>query len=164
MGTASYIVGYIEEAWPGLAGCGDADQIAKLKGAAATIARHNEATLNSLPQEDEYPPLCRDMFSWAPSNAIMITYKNRLIHFAAALKEIDPEIRTWLDKIDALLRTLYWESAYARIETAYIGTREFTWQVATEWMENMCKGDVSPITTWKFESTMAAEQLESLRE
>ncbi|MCR9202868.1 MAG: hypothetical protein NXI04_29840 [Planctomycetaceae bacterium] len=131
MGTASYIVGYIEEAWPGLAGGGDPDQITKLKDAAATIARHNETTLNSLPKEDEYPPLCRGMFSWASSDAIMITYKNRLIHFAAAMKEIDPETRTWLDKIDALLRKLYWESAYIRIETAYIGTHEFTWQVST---------------------------------
>ena len=164
MGVASYIVGYIEEAWPGVAAGGDPRVMEKLTAAADLIARHNEATLKSLPEHDEFPPLCRPMFSWAPSHAPMITYKNRLIHFAASMKQIDSSTRTWLDKVDSLLKTLYWESAYVRVQTAYMGTYEFTWQVPFEWIEMTCKGEVQPITTWRFSSNMEQQELESLRE
>lgn len=163
MGVASYIVGYIEEAWPGVAAGGDPRMMEKLTAAADSIARHNEATLEALPKHDRFPPLCRDMFSWAPSDVPMIRYKNRLLHFAASMKQIDSSMRTWLDKVESLLKTLYWESAYVRIQTAYMGTCEFAWQVPSEWLESTCKGDVKPIAAWQFSSTMEPEELESLR-
>lgn len=164
MGTASYIVGYIEEAWPGLAGGGDPAQIEKLKRTADEISCHNESVLSGLPKQDSFPPLCCDLFSWAPSDTPMIAYRNRLIHFAASMKQVDPSIRTWLDKVEALLLRLYWESAYIRIQTAYIGTYEFTWQVPFEWLEKTCKGQLSPIECWTFETNMDLTELESLRE
>ncbi len=53
------------------------------------IPRHNEVALEVLPEEDEFPPLCRPMFGWPTAGAAMITYRSRLIHLAASMKEVD---------------------------------------------------------------------------
>jgi hypothetical protein len=164
MGVSSFLIGYIEEAWPGVAAGGDEAVLAHLEEAHRTLGRHNDAALQALPEQDEFPPLCRSMFGWPPAGAAMITYRNRLIHFAASMKEVDWYLRDWLDKFEALLRRLYWESAYARVETAYLGPHEFRWRPASEWVESLCKGRLTPIEKWSFTSTMDARALDRLRE
>lgn len=163
MGVQSRLVGYVEEAWPGVAAGGDPTLMQHLHDTAREIGRHNEAVLEGLPSEDDWPPLCRPMFGWAPANAPMIAYKNRLIHLAASLKEMDWELRDWLDKFEGLLRRLYWESAFVRFEGAYLGVSEFTWRPARPWVEGLCRGRLAPITEWAFTSTMPAEDLAQLR-
>ena len=164
MGVQSRLIGYIEEAWPGASANGDVKQMQKLRDTDCEIIRHNETVLNELPIEDKWPPLCRHMFGWAPTKTPMIIYKNRLIHFAASLKEMDWALRDWLDKFELLLRQLYWESAFVRFEGAYLGDFEFTWLPNRSWVEQLCDAKLSPITEWSFSSTMPLDDLAGLRE
>ncbi len=164
MGVRSVLLGYIREAWPGEAGGGDPDVLAHLRQTHLRIVQHNEAVLQGLPEEDEFPPLCRPMFGWPPADAFMIVYKYRLLHLAASLKEVDWYLRDWLDKFEHLLRELYWESAYIRVETAYLGTHEFTWRPTPQWVEKLCKGELRSIQQWSFSSSMEASELDKLRE
>ena len=164
MGVQSRLVGYIKEAWPGAAAGGDAALMQHLVDTDRAISRHNERVLGSLSETDFWPPLCRPMFAWAPTDASMIVYKNRLIHLAASLKEMDWALRDWLDKFEALLRRLYWESAYIRFEAAYLGVHEFTWRPTQAWVEQLCRGQLSPIAEWSFSSTMPTGDLADLRE
>jgi hypothetical protein len=164
MGVQSKLVGYIEEAWPGLAAGGNQILMDHLIATDQQISRHNENVLGTLPEVDEWPPLCRPMFAWAPVKTPMIVYKNRLIHFAASLKEMDWELRDWLDKFEALLRRLYWESAHIRFEAAYLGVHEFTYRPTDGWVQELCQGRVTPIADWSFSSTLPPEDLANLRE
>jgi hypothetical protein len=164
MGVRSSLIGYVEEAWPGEAAGGDPTILAHLQETARIIARHNEAALEALPEHDEFPPLCRPMFGWPPAGAAMITYTHRLIHLAASMKELDWYLRDWLDKFEGLLRRLYWESAFVRVETAYLGTHEFSWRPTRKWVECLCEGRLSPIKEWAFRSTMESSELDGLRE
>ena len=164
MGTATRLVGYIEEAWPGLAAGGDAARMEELLEADRRIGRHNESVLEALGVEDTWPPLCRPMFGWAPAEAPMITYRNRLIHLGASLKDLDWSARDWLDKFESLLCRLYWESAYIRCEFGYLGTHEFQWRPPESWVKELCQARLAPIQEWSFESTLPASELEQLRE
>lgn len=164
MGTATQLLGYIEEAWPGVAAGGDAATMEELLEADRLIGRHNEETLESLDAGDAWPPLCRPMFGWAPTNSPMIIYKHRLIHLAASLKDLDWAARDWLDKFESLLRRLYWESAYIRCEFGYLGTHEFRWRPPEAWVKELCRARLNPIQEWTFESTLPISVLEQLRE
>jgi hypothetical protein len=163
MGVQSLLYGYIEEAWPGAAAGGDAILAQQLLDNTAHICRHNEDVLNSLPVEDSWPPLMRQMFGWAPWNAPLIVYWNRPIHFAASLKELDFELQDWLDKFEKLLRMLYWETAVVHFEAAYLGYHTFTWSPKRDWVSKLCKGSLELITEWDFESSMDCSELEQLR-
>jgi hypothetical protein len=164
MGVQSLLVGYIEEAWPGLAGGGDPDRLDRLRELDRKISEHNERVLEALPAEDAWPPLCRPMFGWPSADAPMVVYRNRLIHLAASLKQPDWELRDWLDKFESLLRRLYWESAYVRFEGGYLGVHEFTWRPAERWVRDLCQARLGPIDEWLFTSTVPAEDLARLRE
>jgi hypothetical protein len=164
MGMQTRLLGYIEEAWPGLAAGGDPELMRHLLDAGRRITRHNEEVLGALPGADEWPPLCRPMFGWAPAGTPMIEYGNRILHLGASLKAMDGALRDWLDKFEALLRRLYWESAYVRFEGAYVGVQEFTWRPTERWVKELCRGRLSPIADWSFRSTLPAEELHRLRE
>src|SRR5215212_1237823 len=100
----SYLLGYIEEAWPGAATRGDPERPKRLQDAAIQISRSNDAALNALPERDEWPPLCRPMFGWPTPDDPSIAFRSRLIHFAAIQKELDQWLRDWIDKFEGLLR------------------------------------------------------------
>jgi hypothetical protein len=160
MGVALLFLGYIQEAWPGSAGDGEEKQ-RKLEICAA-IARRTDKVLADLPNEDEFPPLCKPMFGCLPPRATSITYERRLIHFAASMKNVDFALRDWLDKFENLLRQLYWQEAYLRVEQGYIGMHEFRWKPKKDWIEALYSGRISAITSWEFVTSL--EYLESLRE
>jgi hypothetical protein len=160
----SYLIGYIEEAWPGVASGGDPERLERLQDAATQIARRNDAVLNALPERDEWPPLCRPMFGWPPPDDPSIAFRSRLIHFAAIQKELDQWLRDWIDKFEGLLRSLYWESVYVRVETAYLGTYEFGWRPTDGWLSDLHAIRLRPVTEWSFVSSMDLEELNGLRE
>jgi hypothetical protein len=159
----SFFVGYIEEACPGLRTNGSPEHMQLLIDNARSISAHNERVLGALPTEDDWPPLSRTMFGWSPSDASMINYRTRPIHFAASLKEVDWDLRDWLDKFEALLKQMYWEKAYVQFDAAYIGEHQFTWHPTRDWVERLTSGTLEPITTWTFESTMDSNDLDRLR-
>ena len=162
MSVESLLLGYIREAWPGVAAGGDPVRLQGLLDAAARVSRHNEAVLEALPARDAWPPLCRPMFAWPPLDDPMIAFRARLIHFAACQNQLDQDLRAWLDKFEGLLRRLYWEGAYVRVETAYIGAQEFRWRPTGEWVSDLCKGVLRPITAWSFEGTMSIDDIARL--
>jgi hypothetical protein len=164
MGVPTIFLGYIREAWPGASAGGDASFLARLVATSASIKAHNETVLSNLPMEDSFPPLCRPMFAWPHADTPLISYKYRIIHVGACVKDADFVARDWLDKFEQVLRKLYWESAYVRIETVYTGTHEFTWRVTDHWTNDLCRGKVHPINEWAFTSTTDPAELERMRE
>jgi hypothetical protein len=163
MSVQSLLLGYIKEAWPGVAAGGDPVRLQGSVDAAARVSHHNEAVLEALPARDAWPPLGRPMFAWPPSDDPTIAFRARLIHFAACQNALDQDLGDWLEKFEGLLRRLYWEAAYVRVETAYIGTQEFCWRPTGEWVSDLCKGVLRPIDAWSFERTISKEELAPLR-
>ena len=163
MGVQSLLYGYIQEAWPGVRSNGSERHLQLLINNARAIEKHNEAVLAALPAEGEWPPLNRSMFAHAPAGAPMINYKGRLIHFAAALKEVDWDLRDWLDKFELLLKQLYWERAVVHCETAYLAEHRFEWRPPREWVTRLTDGLLEPILTWDFKTSMDLVELEKLR-
>lgn len=160
MGMQSTIYGYIEEAWPGAAG----ENKELLYSNASTISSLNEKVISSLPNEDEWPPLPNSIFGWAPTERPMVNYRNRPIHFAASLKEMDWALRDWLDKFESLLKRMYWENVTVHYEGAYIGEHTFRWNPKEEWGLGLTKGILTPVDDWDFESTLSKAKLDELRE
>ncbi len=164
MGMTSRLYGYIDEAWPGAAAGGNPQKMQFLVARAREIEQHNEATLNALPAPDAWPPVSRDMFGWAPYDSHMVVYKNRPIHFAASLKEVDWNLGDWIEKFERLLRTLYWEKALVHFEGAYGDEHTFVWHPKREWVSRLCSGILEPISEWERTSTMEESDLEQRRE
>ncbi|WP_282296579.1 hypothetical protein [Stenotrophomonas sp. PS02289] len=163
MGVHTFIYGYIKEAWSGSAANGCEELSKRLGANDRTLELHNESVLGALPDADGWPPMSRHMFGWPPATDYLITYKGRPFHFAASLKEVDFEVRDWLDKFEALLRQMYWEEAMVHVQTAYLGEHTFTWCPKPEWVTRLAAGVLEPIASWDFTSTMDAEDLEGLR-
>jgi hypothetical protein len=163
MGIRSFVFGYIEEAWPGARSNGSPGHAQLLANNARAIERHNEEILSSLPTQDGWPPLVKQMFAWSPADAPMINYKTRPIHFAASLKEVDWDLRDWMDKFESLLRRLYWEKAVVHFHAAYLGEHRFTWRPSQQWVDKLTNGVLEPITQWEFEGSMDVNELHRLR-
>lgn len=151
MGTQCTIYGYIVEANPGGP---------ELE---SKIQAHNESKIIALPETDTWPPLPRSIFSWVKPNTPMVMYRNRPLHFAAILKEMDGELRDWLDKFEALLRLTLWESVTVNYEGAYIGTHLFEWWVEPDcsWLDE--QGALAPTQHWNFRSSLDPAELDKLR-
>lgn len=160
MGVALLFLGFIQEAHPGWAG--DNEEKQRKSELSLAIGRRTDEVLAALPEEDNWPPLCKPMFGLPPSGTALITYERRLVHFAASVKNVDFALRDWLDKFETLLRQLYWQEAYLRVEQGYIGTHEFRWTPRKDWVDTLYTGRITPITDWDFITTL--EGLESLRE
>ncbi len=163
MGVHTSIHGYIKEAWSGSRANGYEELWNQLRSNDRTLKLHNESVLGALPEEDGWPPMTRHMFGWAPPTDAVITYKGRPFHFAASLKDVDFEVRDWLDKFEALLRHMYWEDAVVHVQTAYLGHHTFSWRPKPEWVTRLSSGMLEPIASWDFTSTMEAEDPEGLR-
>lgn len=159
MGMESRILGYIEEAW-----AGQATDMAKKELLSQAIREHNEEVLRALPESDEFPPLCRPMFGWPPAGYSEITYRYRLIHFAACVKQIEDGLGEWLDKVEELLRRMYWQRVFIHIQTGYWGTYEFTWRPSDGWLNDLClREQLRPLTDWTFKTTMDEAMLKEIR-
>ncbi len=165
MSVQSLLHGYIKEAWPGVSAGGDPAQRARLNEVADGICRHNDTVLGALPDRDEWPPICRPMFAWPTLDDPMIgmiAFRARLFHFAACQNQLDRYLSEWLEKFEGLLRRLYWEDAFVRVETGYIGTHEFRWRPADAWVTSLCKADVGPIDEWSYTGTIDRDELARL--
>lgn len=161
MSVNSILLGYIEEAWPG-AIVGTDEDVNRRTDLLHTIARHNDGIIQGLPEDDEYPPVSRLMFGSPPPQTRMITYTNRLLHLGAELKNFDYWMRNWLDKFEHLLRRMYWETAYVRVERGYLGTSEFKWEADLDWLCDMRLCKLRPVSAWEF--TSSRTDLDSLRD
>lgn len=91
--------------------------------------RSNWSAVQSLPLgvDDEWPLLCREMFSMPGDDLFSGTYQTQLIHFAASYKAVEYEWEHWLRQFETLLKSMYWVSATVHLETELSGKHTFNW-------------------------------------
>lgn len=92
----------------------------------------NRAVTESLPSEEDWPLLCREMFS-SPQRAVDLgDCQTDVIHFGSSYKGIEHEWNAWLKQFENMLHRMYWVSATVHLQTAYNGSHTFVWQADDE--------------------------------
>jgi len=111
----------------------------------------NAAVVADLPVEDEWPFLVRGMFA-LPERWPLGTYRTRVIHFGASLKD-DPHDPTfwdgWLSKFEAVLRRLYWWSAELHLRPESGPNRVYEWLPTTAAINRACGDPPQPVQEWE---------------
>ena len=106
----------------------------RIEGSAFTINKYrklqnsNIEVIDELPVNDKYPYLSKSMFSIPAQTPDQGTYKSQVIHFGGSIKglEFGDEL-IWVEKMENLLKKLYWFSAVAYIETEMDGEYKYSW-------------------------------------
>lgn len=91
---------------------------------------HNRRAIRHLPQADEWPFLCREMFSVPGDDLMGGTYQTQVIHFGMSYQAVEYEWEHWIRKFEALLKQMYWVSAVVHLETELSGHHTFVWDAA----------------------------------
>lgn len=94
----------------------------------------NEIALNKLPTKDEWPFLTRGMFSFVPHDSAPFgIYKSQIIHFGASFKSLEDEWPAWITKFEALLKTLYFDTATLHLNSeGSAHNRQYSWKAKVE--------------------------------
>jgi len=96
------------------------------------VQMHNEHVINSMPINDKWPPICREMFSLSKNQGLEgpnLEYSGRIIHFGANLKSVEYDRLELKSKFEALLKNLYWTNAWLHLKTEYSVLETFHWRV-----------------------------------
>lgn len=104
-------------------------------------AQDNAARIAALPEHDTRPYLTRDMFA-VPS--MKHSYGDQLITFGLVYNRVEVRWQDWLEKFEALLRTMYWDEAHVYLETELWGNYHYVWTPLPE-----AAGD-GPTQRWTF--------------
>ncbi|WP_237068308.1 hypothetical protein [Microbulbifer guangxiensis] len=116
--------------------------------------RVNREAVLSLPSADEWPFLCRDMFSIPTIKLKQSQYQTDVIHFGASYRAVEYEWRHWIQKFEELLQKMYWVSATVHLETELSGTHSFTWEAPGLYHEPGC-GDMQVRCEWTQEGRVS---------
>lgn len=92
----------------------------------------NRKAMLSLPKADDWPYLCKEMFSIPRIEPVTEHYQTEVMHFGASYKAIEYEWGQWIDMFESLLNSMFWVSAVVHLETELSGLHTFTWE---------CRGD-----------------------
>ena len=114
------------------------------------LHRLNRQVIAALPATDAFPPLTRGMFAAAddpPPGA----HLSQVIHFGAAVTEIEREWRKWLEKFEALLHRLYWFNAVVHLRTDTVGDYEYEWTVDANQIVHYFNEPPLPATKYLFD-------------
>ncbi|SMF40873.1 hypothetical protein SAMN02745866_02650 [Alteromonadaceae bacterium Bs31] len=90
--------------------------------------RINRQAMLSLPNAEEWPYLCQEMFSIPRVENATELYQTEVMHFGASYKAIEYEWSQWMENFEILLNRMYWVSAVVHLETELTGTHTFTWE------------------------------------
>ncbi len=93
--------------------------------------RNNRQAMLELPNADEWPYLCREMFALPQVEVGQDRYLTEVMHFGASYKAIEYEWSEWMKRFEKLLDSLYWVSAVVHLETELSGVHTFTWESMT---------------------------------
>lgn len=114
----------------------------------------NLAVVESLPFEDEYPPLTRGVFT-VPMDfgrRGSAFYREQVIHFGASFNNLSESWHLWLAKFEQLLRRLYWSEARLHLQMELHGSYDYRWTAV--WGGDSPPWYCSPpepTSEWKFE-------------
>jgi hypothetical protein len=115
------------------------------------LHRLNREVLATLPETDQFPYLTRPMFAVPGDEPPQGTYRSKIIHFAASIKEVEREWRHWLEKFEGLLRRLYWFSAVVHLRAEVIGDFQYEWTVDANQIVHYLQDNPHPPTQWFFD-------------
>lgn len=87
--------------------------------------RANLDALASLPSEDGFPLLAREMFGSSGLDPFSGTYHTQVIHFGASYRAVEYEWEQWLARFEALLAKMHWVSATVHLQTELSGNHVF---------------------------------------
>ncbi len=118
----------------------------------ARIKVNREAML-SLPSADEWPFLCKEMFSIPEVADHSEYYQTEVMHFGASYKAVEYEWKQWIRQFETLLSKMYWISATVHLETELSGTHIFTWETNKNFHEPG-SGDINVRCEWSRESVL----------
>ena len=79
------------------------------------MAEQNVARIAQLPEADTRPALTRDMFHIPQPSSLYIA---QIIVFGAAYNRVEYVWDRWLAKFEALLQSLYWDTADVHLLTS----------------------------------------------
>src|SRR5689334_13579512 len=105
-----------------------------------THAQDNAERIAVLPEQDCRPYLTRDTFA---VRNMEHRYWDQLITFGLVYNRVELFWETWLDKFEALLRTMYWDEAHVYLQTDLWGSYHYVWSPLPE------VGDL-PVQQWTF--------------
>ena len=125
------------------------------------VKRHNHKIIRNLKNDDEWPPLSKEMFAITcnSNNEIYrpnMEYSGRIIHFGANLKSVEHELNEWIVKYEKLLSELIWLESKVHFQTEYAELQTLNWRVDLNQYEIIHNGKFpKPIdkSCWSFEST-----------
>jgi hypothetical protein len=106
----------------------------------------NRESFAALPEQDNRPYLTRDMFAF-PSDEH--TYEPQIITFGATYSGVEGHWESWLEKFEAILRTLYWSEAHVYLITEFWGAHHYIWK-PTRTQEEWEAGNDGPVDRWVF--------------
>jgi hypothetical protein len=94
--------------------------------------RSNRRAIMNLPKSEEWPVLCREMFSLPRVEVGSDSYLTEVMHFGASYMAIEYEWSQWMKQFEALLDQMYWVSAVVHLETELSGVHTFSWESASD--------------------------------
>ena len=127
------------------------------------LQNFNIEVIGKLPTKDEYPFLSKSMFSIPGQIYDEGTYRSQVIHFGGSIKGLEfGDEKVWIEKMETLLKKLYWFSAVAYIETEMDGEYKYSW-LAENVIPNSYSSE-NPRTTnlWKREIKHNGKIIESI--
>ena len=93
----------------------------------------NKEAVDTLPEEDTWPPLDRAMFGvpMPLSRAKPGFYRIQMIHFGTCINHFDLYWADWLQKFETLLTQMYWYKAHIHLDLSgsALGNYEYLWKV-----------------------------------
>jgi hypothetical protein len=93
---------------------------------------HNRQIIESLPDADGWPFICREMFGISGFDEMGGTYQTQVIHFGASYRAIEYEWELWMKKFESVLMQMYWVSAKVHLETELSGVHTFIWEATSD--------------------------------
>ncbi|ASK34192.1 hypothetical protein CEK62_07250 [Alcanivorax sp. N3-2A] len=96
---------------------------------------HNRRAIRGLPDAQERPFLCQDMFAITGDHATGAGYQTQVIHFGMSYRAVEYEWQQWISQFERLLKQMYWVSAVVHLETDFAGFHTFLWDSADDYHE-----------------------------
>ncbi|RCJ31305.1 hypothetical protein A6770_20100 [Nostoc minutum NIES-26] len=82
----------------------------------------------------EWPPMPREMFSVVNHSDSLVSYKDEhIVHFGMCVKEINYEWATWLERFEALFKSMKATEAFVVLQIVYWDSGEFDGRFYYKW-------------------------------